>query len=38
MSTMIVEVYEALKAAGAPEEKAQAAASVLAEAFPPEPI
>jgi hypothetical protein len=30
MSTMIVEVYEALKAAGAPEDKAQAAAVVLA--------
>jgi len=30
MSTMIVEVYEALKAAGAPEDKAQAAATVLA--------
>jgi len=34
MSTMIVEVYEALKAAGAPEDKAQSAASVLAESFP----
>ncbi len=34
MSTMIVEVYEALKAAGAPEDKAQAAASVLAESLP----
>lgn len=34
MSTMIVEVYEALKAAGAPEDKAQAAASVLADSFP----
>ncbi len=32
MSTMIVEVYEALKAAGAPEDKAQAAATVLAHA------
>ena len=34
MSTMIVEVYEALTAAGAPEDKAQAAASVLADSFP----
>jgi hypothetical protein len=31
MSTMILEVYDALKAAGAPEEKAQAAATVLAQ-------
>ncbi len=31
MSTMILEVYDALKSAGAPEEKAQAAATVLAE-------
>jgi len=31
MSTMILEVYDALKAAGAPEEKAQAAATVLAD-------
>jgi hypothetical protein len=30
MATMIVELYEALKAAGAPEDKAQAAAKVLA--------
>ncbi len=30
MSTMIVEVYEALKSAGAPEDKAQSAATVLA--------
>jgi hypothetical protein len=30
MTTMIVEVYDALKAAGAPEDKAQAAAKVLA--------
>jgi hypothetical protein len=30
MSTMILEVYDALKSAGAPEEKAQAAATVLA--------
>jgi hypothetical protein len=30
MSTMIVEVYEAFKAAGAPEDKAQAAAKALA--------
>lgn len=30
MSTMILEVYEALKSAGAPEDKAQAAATVLA--------
>ncbi len=30
MSTMILEVYDALKAAGAPEDKAQAAATVLA--------
>ncbi len=31
MSTMILEVYDALKAAGAPEEKVQAAATVLAQ-------
>ena len=31
MTTMIVELYEALKAAGAPEEKAQAAAKALAD-------
>jgi len=31
---MIIEVYEALKAAGAPEDKAQAAASVLADSIP----
>ncbi len=30
MATMIVELYDALKAAGAPEEKAQAAAKALA--------
>lgn len=30
MATMIVELYDALKAAGAPEDKAQAAAKVLA--------
>ncbi len=30
MSTMILEVYDALKAAGAPEDKAQLAATVLA--------
>ena len=30
MATMIVELYEALKAAGAPDDKAQAAAKVLA--------
>jgi hypothetical protein len=30
MATMIVELYEALKAAGAPEDKAQAAAKALA--------
>lgn len=30
MSTMILEVYDALKSAGAPAEKAQAAATVLA--------
>jgi len=29
MATMIVELYEALKAAGAPEDKAQAAAMAL---------
>lgn len=34
MSTMIVEVYEALKSAGAPEDKARAAASVLADSVP----
>jgi hypothetical protein len=32
MTTMITEVYDALKAAGAPEDKAQAAATVLANA------
>lgn len=31
MSTMITEVYDALLAAGAPEEKARAAARVLAD-------
>ena len=31
MTTMIVELYEALKAAGAPEDKAQAAAKALAD-------
>jgi hypothetical protein len=31
MTTMIVELYEALRAAGAPEDKAQAAAKALAE-------
>lgn len=31
MTTMIVELYEALRAAGAPEDKAQAAARALAE-------
>jgi len=31
MSTMIVEVYEALKAAGAPEEKAIRAAEAVSE-------
>ena len=30
MATMIVELYDALKAAGAPEDKAQAAAMALA--------
>jgi hypothetical protein len=30
MATMIVELYDALKAAGAPEDKAQAAAKALA--------
>jgi hypothetical protein len=30
MATMIVELYDALRAAGAPEDKAQAAAKVLA--------
>ena len=30
MTTMVVEIYEALKAAGAPEDKAQLAATVLA--------
>jgi hypothetical protein len=30
MATMIVELYEALKAAGAPDDKAQAAAKVMA--------
>jgi hypothetical protein len=30
MATMIVELYEALKAAGAPDDKAQAAAKALA--------
>jgi hypothetical protein len=29
MATMIVELYDALKAAGAPEDKAQAAATAL---------
>jgi len=32
MATMIVELYDALKAAGAPEDKAQAAAKALAAA------
>ena len=31
MSTMIIEVYEAFKSAGATEEKAQAAAKALAD-------
>jgi hypothetical protein len=31
MTTMIVELYEALRAAGAPEDKAQAAARALAD-------
>lgn len=31
MTMMIVELYEALRSAGAPEEKAQAAARALAE-------
>jgi hypothetical protein len=31
MTTMIAELYEALKAAGAPEDKAQAAAKALAD-------
>lgn len=31
MTTMIVELYEALKSAGAPEDKAQAAAKALAD-------
>lgn len=31
MSTMIIEVYEAFKAANVPEEKAQAAAKALAD-------
>jgi hypothetical protein len=31
MTTMIVEVYEALRAAGAPEDRAQAAARALAD-------
>jgi hypothetical protein len=31
MTTMIVELYEALRAAGAPDDKAQAAAKALAE-------
>ena len=31
MTTMIAESYEALKAAGAPEDKAQAAAKALAD-------
>jgi hypothetical protein len=31
MTTMIIELYEALRAAGAPEDKAQAAARALAE-------
>ena len=31
MTTMIVELYEALRAAGAPEDKARAAARALAE-------
>jgi hypothetical protein len=31
MSTMIVEVYDALTAAGAPEEKARAAAQAVAQ-------
>ncbi len=30
MTTMILELYDALKAAGAPEDKAQAAAKTLA--------
>jgi hypothetical protein len=37
MSTMILEVYDALKSAGAPEEKAQAAATVLAGPCTPPP-
>ncbi|TAJ78933.1 MAG: integrase [Gallionellaceae bacterium] len=31
MSTMIIEVYDAFKSAGAPEEKAQAAAKAIAD-------
>ena len=31
MTTMIVELYEALRSAGAPEDKAQAAATALAQ-------
>lgn len=31
MTTMIVELYEALRSAGAPEDKAQAAARALAD-------
>jgi hypothetical protein len=31
MTTMIVELYDALRAAGAPDDKAQAAAKALAE-------
>ena len=31
MTAMIVELYEALRAAGAPEEKAQAAAKAMAD-------
>jgi hypothetical protein len=31
ITTMIVELYDALRAAGAPEDKAQAAAKALAE-------
>jgi hypothetical protein len=38
MSTMIAEVYDAFKAAGAPEDKALAAATVLAGFAPPEPV
>ena len=33
MSTLVTEVYDALRSAGAPEREARAAAEVVAEAF-----